>query len=127
MILVCCQLQINKFQRETASARCMVIMHVPAWFYFRVSICNPEEALISGVKAGPSLPLQLSYAFNTECPAACLPVPSEPSLVCSLQALSGLSFWRLTWGIVYDWQVAFTLCGDSNELQLLGEILPQIL
>lgn len=50
MVLFCCHLQINKLQGEIASARCMGIMHVPAWFYFqdRVSICNPEEALISG-------------------------------------------------------------------------------
>lgn len=50
MILFCCHPQINKLQGEIASARCMVTMHVPGWFYFQdwVSICNPEEALISG-------------------------------------------------------------------------------
>lgn len=105
MILFCCQLQINKLQGEIASATCMVIMHAPAWFYFqdRFSICNPEEALVSGGESwAMALPSQLSLAFSTECPAMCLAVPLEPNPVCSPQALSGLSSWRLTWGIVYD-------------------------
>lgn len=104
MILFCCHLQINKLQGELASARCMVVMHVPAWFYFRdqVSICNPEEALISGSGSWAiTLPLQLSLAFSTGCPAACLAVPSEPGPGCSLQALSVLSCRRLPWGIVW--------------------------